>query len=66
MRADGDIRHDVLPQLDFDPKIGSRDIALAVRDGVVVQPQFCQWRSSAGSRLHSKRGAEIDADAITV
>jgi osmotically-inducible protein OsmY len=40
MRADSDIRHDVLQELDFDPKIGSRDIAVAVRDGVVTLAGF--------------------------
>jgi osmotically-inducible protein OsmY len=57
MRADSDIRHDVLQELDFDPKIGSRDIAVAVRDGVVTLAGFVHG-------FGEKSQAEVDARRV--
>lgn len=40
MRPDAEIRHDVQEELDWDPKIGARDIAVSVRNGVVTLAGF--------------------------
>jgi len=57
MRADSEIRHDVLQELDFDPKLGSRDIAVAVRDGVVTLAGFVHG-------FGEKSQAEMDARRV--
>ncbi len=40
MRADVDIRHDVEQELDWDPELAARDIAVSVRGGVVTLAGF--------------------------
>lgn len=52
-----DPRSDVLQDLDFDPKIGSRDIAVAVRDGVVTLSGFVHG-------FGEKSQAEMDARRV--
>ena len=40
MRPDSEIRADIEEEIDWDPQIGTRDIALSVRDGVVTLAGF--------------------------
>lgn len=54
VRADRDIRREVELKLDSDPKIGARDIAVSVRQGVVM---FAGFLRSRGERAR----AEVDA-----
>jgi osmotically-inducible protein OsmY len=54
MRADRDIRREIEQKLDSDPKIGARDIAVSVRQGVVMLAGFVRSR---GERAQ----AEVDA-----
>jgi osmotically-inducible protein OsmY len=57
MRPDDEIRHDVQEELDWDPLIGARDIAVSVRDGVVTLAGFVR-------SLGEKRRAESDAKHV--
>jgi osmotically-inducible protein OsmY len=57
MRPDNDIRRDVLQELDSDPKIASRDIAVSVRDGVVTLAGFVHG-------FGEKSQAEEDASRV--
>jgi osmotically-inducible protein OsmY len=57
MRSDNEIRHDVEEELDWDPQIGARDIAVSVRGGVVTLAGFVH---SFGER------AQAEADAKRV
>jgi osmotically-inducible protein OsmY len=57
MRPDNDIRRDVLQELDSDPKIASRDIAVSVRDGVVTLAGFVR-------SFGEKSQAEADARRV--
>jgi osmotically-inducible protein OsmY len=57
MRPDNDIRRDVLQELDSDPKIASRDIAVSVRDGVVTLAGFVRG-------FGEKSQAEADARRV--
>ncbi len=40
MRPDSEIRADIEEEIDWDPQIGTRDIAVSVRDGVVTLAGF--------------------------
>lgn len=55
MRSDDEIRKDVLEELDRDPQIGARDIAVALRDGVVTLAGFVR---SPGERARAEAIAE--------
>jgi osmotically-inducible protein OsmY len=57
MRTDSDIRRDVEQELDSDPKIGSRDIAVSVRNGVVTLAGFVR-------SFGEKAQAETDARRV--
>ncbi len=57
MRRDEEIRAEIEDTLDWDPEIGSRDIAIAVRDGVVTLAGFVR---SFGERAR----AEADATGV--
>jgi osmotically-inducible protein OsmY len=58
MRSDSDIKRDVEDELRWDPDIGSDDIAVAVRNGVVTLTGFVR---SYGQKLQ----AEADAKRIS-
>ena len=58
MRADNEIRSDILEELDWDPQVGARDIAVSVRDGVVTLAGFVR-------SFGEKAQAEADAKRIT-
>lgn len=51
MRSDHEIRGKVLEELDRDPQIGARDIAVALRDGVVTLAGFVR---SHGERARAE------------
>jgi osmotically-inducible protein OsmY len=57
MRPDSDIKHDVEEELRWDPDIGSADIAVAVKDGVVTLTGFVRSYSQ-------KWQAESDAKRV--
>jgi osmotically-inducible protein OsmY len=57
MRSDQEIRQEVEEALDGDPKIGARDIAVAVRDGVVTLAGFVRTPGE-------KSKAEADARRV--
>jgi osmotically-inducible protein OsmY len=57
MRPDNEIRRDVLQELDSDPEIASRDIAVSVRDGVVTLAGFVR-------SFGEKSQAEADARRV--
>jgi osmotically-inducible protein OsmY len=60
MRADNDIRQDVEAQLDFDPQLGARDIAVSVRDGVVTLAGFVRtFGEKAQAEADAKRVAGV-------
>ena len=54
MREDREIRSELLAELDWDPELSGRDVAVSVRGGVVTLAGFVR---SAGERLR----AEADA-----
>jgi osmotically-inducible protein OsmY len=62
MRSDSSIREDVLLELKWDPKIKSNDIAVAVKDGVVMLSGFVSsfWEldadEKAAKRVYGVRG----------
>jgi osmotically-inducible protein OsmY len=58
MRSDSDIKRDVELELRWDPKIGSDDIAVAVKDGVVTLTGFVHTYSE-------KYEAERDAKRVS-
>jgi osmotically-inducible protein OsmY len=58
MNSDNEIRRDVLEELDWDPQVGARDIAVSVRNGVVTLAGFVR---SFGEKAH----AEADAKRVT-
>src|SRR3989440_5657399 len=68
MRNDEDIRDSVLLELEWDPKITSRDIAVAVKDGVVTLSGFVPsyWEKDAAEkaakRVYGVRGAANDIE----
>jgi osmotically-inducible protein OsmY len=57
MRSDKEIREDVQEELDWDPQIAARDIAVSVRDGVVTLAGFVR---GFGERAR----AEADAKRV--
>jgi osmotically-inducible protein OsmY len=57
MREDREIRGELLAELDWDPQLSGRDIAVSVRGGVVTLAGFVR---SAGERLR----AEADARRV--
>jgi osmotically-inducible protein OsmY len=57
MRTDSDIRRDIEQELDSDPEIGSRDIAVSVRNGVVTLAGFVR-------SIGEKAQAETDAKRV--
>src|SRR3984893_13995824 len=57
MRPDSEIRRDVEQELDSDPEIGPRDIALSVRNGVVTLAGFVR-------SFGEKSQAEADARRV--
>lgn len=63
MRSDQEIRQDVQEQLDCDPQIGARDIAVAVRGGVVTLVGFVR---SFGERMRAEADAKSVAGVIGV
>jgi osmotically-inducible protein OsmY len=63
MRSDQEIRHDVQEELDWDPQIGARDIAVAVRDGVVTLAGFVR---SFGERMRAEADAKSVAGVVGV
>jgi hypothetical protein len=55
MRPDSDIKHDVEEELRWDPDIGSADIAVAVKDGVVTLTGFVRsfsqkWQAESDAK----------------
>jgi osmotically-inducible protein OsmY len=52
------IRRDVLDELDWDPQVGARDIAVSVRNGVVTLAGFVR-------SFGEKAQADADAKRIT-
>ena len=48
MREDGDIRSVIQEELDRDPSIGKRDIAVSVRDGIVTLAGFARTPGEKG------------------
>lgn len=65
-RTDEAIREDVIQELKWDPKITSRDIAVAVKDGVVTLSGFAStyWEKDAAEkaakRVYGVRGVAND------
>ena len=60
MRSDDEIRHDVEEELAWDPEIGSRDIAVAVRNGVVTLAGFVRsFGEKARAETNAKRIAGV-------
>jgi len=65
-RSDAAIRADVLAELQWDPKITSPDIAVAVKDGVVTLSGFASsyWEKDAAEqvakRVHGVKGVAND------
>jgi osmotically-inducible protein OsmY len=56
MRTDKEIRQQVEEALDWDPQIGMRDIAVAVREGVVTLAGFVlTWSERAQAEADAKR-----------
>ncbi len=58
MRSDKEIRHDVEEELDWDPQVGARDIAVSVRNGVVTLAGFVRT-------FGEKAQAEADAKRVS-
>jgi osmotically-inducible protein OsmY len=57
MRSDPEIRHDVEEELDWDPQVGARDIAVSARSGVVTLAGFVR-------SFGEKARAEADAKRV--
>jgi osmotically-inducible protein OsmY len=68
LRSDDDIRDSVLLELEWDPKIISSDIAVAVKDGVVTLSGFTHsyWEKDAAEkaakRVYGVRGVANDVE----
>jgi osmotically-inducible protein OsmY len=61
MRADKEIRHDVQDELDWDPRIGARDIAVSVHNGVVTLAGFVRsFGEKAQAEAAARRVAGVD------
>lgn len=61
MRCDSDIRHDIEALLDTSPKIATRDIAVAVRGGVVTLAGFVR---GYGERASAEAEAKCVAGVV--
>ena len=67
-RTDNSIREDVLRELEWDPEIGSNDIAVAVKDGVVTLTGFVPsyWEmdaaEKAAKRVYGVKGVANDIE----
>jgi osmotically-inducible protein OsmY len=60
MRSDNEIRHDVQDELDWDPQIGARDIAVSVRNSVVTLAGFVRsFGEKAQAEADAKRVAGV-------
>jgi osmotically-inducible protein OsmY len=69
MRPDTEIRHDVEEELDWDPQIGTCDIAVAVRNGVVTLAGFVHSfgdRAQAEADVKRVKGVAAIANDIEV
>jgi osmotically-inducible protein OsmY len=55
MRPDNEIRHDVEEELDWDPELNARDIAVSVRNGVVTLAGFVHGFLE---RMHAEQAAK--------
>jgi osmotically-inducible protein OsmY len=68
LRSDDEIRDSVLLELEWDPKITSHDIAVAVKDGVVTLSGFVHsyWEKDAAEkavkRVYGVRGVANDIE----
>jgi osmotically-inducible protein OsmY len=68
VRSDDEIRNSVLQELEWDPKITSSDIAVAVKDGVVTLSGFASsfWERDAAEkavkRVYGVRGVANDIE----
>src|SRR3989442_10059957 len=68
LRSNNDIRDSVLLELEWDPKITSKDIAVAVKDGVVTLSGFVHsyWEKDAAEkavkRVYGVRGVANDIE----
>ena len=58
MRSDNEIRHDVEEELEWDPELRTRDVAVSVHNGVVTLAGFVR-------SVREKIGAETDAKRVT-
>ncbi len=63
MREDGDIRSVIQEELDRDPSIGKRDIAVSVRNGIVTLAGFAR---SPGERRRAEGAAKRVAGVLGV
>jgi osmotically-inducible protein OsmY len=60
MASDNEIRHDVQEELDWDPQLGARDIAISVRNGVVTLAGFVRsFGEKAQAEADAKRVAGV-------
>jgi hypothetical protein len=57
-RSDDLIRNEVVFELNYDPKITSSDIGVAVKDGVVTLPDSCR---AIGRRTQPKRQPSVSS-----
>lgn len=68
-RDDTQLRDDVIAELDFEPRVEPRDIAVRVKDGVVTLtgavPSYAM-RQAAGEAAHTVYGVRAVANEITV
>src|SRR5262245_34043174 len=68
VRSDDDIRDSVLLELEWDPRIISNDVAVAVKDGVVTLSGFVHsyWEKDAAEkaakRVYGVRGIANDIE----
>ena len=63
MREDGDIRSAIQEELDRDPRIGKRDIAVSVRDGIVTLAGFAR---TPGEKVRAEAAAKRIAGVLGV
>jgi osmotically-inducible protein OsmY len=63
MRPDNEIRHDVEEELDWDPELNSRDVAVSVRNGVVTLAGFVH---GFGEKLRAEQAAKRVAGVVGI
>jgi osmotically-inducible protein OsmY len=63
MRPDNEIRHDVEEELDWDPELNARDIAVSVRNGVVTLAGFVH---GFGEKMHAEEAAKRVAGVVGI